>query len=947
MDKTFSNIPNQPGSAQSLNVTPALKKTEDTSAAAPPKVSDVALGKLPTNLKSNKSVKQGKVKQKASGEKQISQATSSSVHQATEPVLKIHVKESIHSKIASGKALQDLLQEEEVVQAKGAHKIHLFTMIGLKYPAAFEQMLNLLQDPKEQFLFMEKIIAQTPSSEVANYKDVLIDFINTNSDEDEQISSLLKIIAAKSETLAYQVVSLVEKTGLVLLDAADALAGKQEAVLDIHGDREMLTAREQLAYYDNLLKIGNQSLFTRMVGNIKDANQRADYLLNKMGTLGVHGELLTAIEERRSFAESPPFPITKGVLKEVNALSLKDTSPQQLEAATRKVLDQLPPTEAGEKIFLELFDPSLKLSPLEEARRLIAVAYFIDKVMQQLNTQDPAKIADYLNDHKETIIAMLSTNKPDHARFLLSDCFIDRMVAHLPTFQSNFAKISEDIPTLKALTNSPAFKACSDSARQAINTIVMGFLEKRLSEYTKEELDKSLNAKKGDILKALQSGDESKLAQLFDTIAGKLPVPKPSGNQQFEEMIDMLTASIDPELVAQGPFGTGKIINSTKGYLTQVIETLSLIKNQPLLNAEDKKFLLGFILGKEPDGNVAIAPNKDGAKTILNNLKLASSIINLKGASLLGRENLLMRYKERSGTNSNAILVDIQQKSFGELLGGEISGAVVKNFYQQMVETRSRSPNLLGSYTGRLNNLPHEERTKYLEKTKTLINEFSNQTFINQRYAESPHLNQLKDKVPGITKRWQEATVNFSQGGYTIASSDDLTDWLAMGSEVLGSCLSIESGGLSDVKCLLGNVMDGKAKLIELKKEGDPNGPTIGRVVLKLLWDDVAKKPVILMEGCYSNLPDQSSEKALVEQALQAASEKIAEQLGFSMVAGVTSFGGGTNYPNPIASLAANRAPAEKCDPVSSSKTTAAAETPEERSGLYTLARTKEIYTPA
>lgn len=944
MDKDISHVSDP---LHTQNQLPASsKEATDTSAAAPPevaaappKVSDVALEKLPTNLTSNKSVKERTAKQKTPSEK-----ASLSVHQATEPVLKIHIRQSFPSKIVSGTDVQGLLQDQEVIQAQGAHKVHLLTMIGIKHPAAIPQILTLLQDPKDQFLFMEKIIAQTPSSDVENYKDILVDFINTYSDEDESISSLLKIIAARNEALAYQVISEVENTGLVLLDAADALAGKQEGEYDIYGNLERMTPRQQLAYYDNLLGIGNQSLFTRMIGNIRNANQRTEYLLNKMGTLGIHGELLTAIEERRSFAENPPFPVTKSVLKEVNALSLKDTSPKQVEAALLRIKEQWPRNQVIDRIFSELFNSNI--SPLEAARRLISAAYFTDKLLQKLDTQDPTKITDYINEHKETIIAMLSTNKPDNARFLLTDRFIDRMGKHLPTFQSNFAKTPEDIPTLKAVINSAAFKN-SGSLQAPFQTIVQQFLEKRLGEYTKEELNNSLNAKKGDILKALQSGDPNNLQGLFNTMAGKLPVPKPSGNQQFEEMIDMLTASIDLKLVGQGPFGTGKIINSTKGYLTQILETLSLINSNPLLSAEDKKFLLDLILGKQPEGSVAIVPNKDGVKAILNNLKLASSIINLQGSSMLGKENLLLRCQERPGASSNAILVDIQQKSFGELLGGGVSGAVVSNFYGQMEQTRSRSPNLLGSYTGRLNNLPPQERTQYLATTRTLVNEFSNQTFIDQRYAASPHLNQLETQVPGITRRWQNATVNFSQGGYTIASSDDITDWLSMGSEVLGSCLSIESGGLSDVKCLLGNVMDGKAKLIELKKDGDPNGPTIGRVVLKLLWDDVAKKPVILMEGCYSSLPDQSSEKPVVEGALQSASKAIAEQLGFHMVAGVTSFSGGKNYPNPIISLAPNRAPAEKCDPVSSSKTTSAAETPEERSGLYALARTKEIYTPS
>jgi hypothetical protein len=417
-----------------------------------------------------------------------------------------------------------------------------------------------------------------------------------------------------------------------------------------------------------------------------------------------------------------------------------------------------------------------------------------------------------------------------------------------------------------------------------------------------------------------------------------------------EKVINMQLEAIYPEL-SKGllAFGTGNTISKQKNYYSQILETLELIKNDPVMSHGDKKYLIDFILGREP---IAL---KHDLGSIAANLNAVSIIINLKGSSLLGKENLVLTQEK----DSTAVLKELASQSFSNLIGGKISKDDAALLMAKLNQTRD--PSLLMSYLGRLNNLPKEKREQNMETLAVAANDFAKGNFTTERYAKSPHLQKMKQLGKFDVSKW--ATVSLKKDvkiedlvidqkekealkKYDIQVSDDFIDLLAMGTDVMGSCLSIKTGALSDIKDLLGNVVDGKTKLVTVKKEGDDS--LKGRVALKLLWDEIDRTPVILMEGVYTNLPSDSPESQAIEEALSTASKQLAQTLGLPLVSGAREGQTEGFYKHPISSLAPNLAPTEKCDPLANANKGVTEEMKksqeEENQGLYILNHTNQIW---
>jgi len=147
---------------------------------------------------------------------------------------------------------------------------------------------------------------------------------------------------------------------------------------------------------------------------------------------------------------------------------------------------------------------------------------------------------------------------------------------------------------------------------------------------------------------------------------------------------------------------------------------------------------------------------------------------------------------------------------------------------------------------------------------------------------------------------------------WTIEDTDDLCDLFLCGTEVEGSCQSIN--GNSDLnKCLLGYVMDGKNRLLAIK---DSTGKIQARMIERLLWDEKNNKPVLFIERVYPAICEAAFAKALFQLAKERAKalgvplasfdnveEQTDEPIDLCSLSGevfeYTDSGGGV-YPNGI-----------------------------------------------
>jgi hypothetical protein len=103
---------------------------------------------------------------------------------------------------------------------------------------------------------------------------------------------------------------------------------------------------------------------------------------------------------------------------------------------------------------------------------------------------------------------------------------------------------------------------------------------------------------------------------------------------------------------------------------------------------------------------------------------------------------------------------------------------------------------------------------------------------------------------------------------YVLVDSDDPCDLLLSGTEVEGSCQRI-NGDPELNKCLLAYLIDGKNRLLAIK---DEKGVIKARAILRLLWDEKNRKPVLFMERVYPHILHPKLLDALVQFAKVRAS---------------------------------------------------------------------------
>lgn len=112
---------------------------------------------------------------------------------------------------------------------------------------------------------------------------------------------------------------------------------------------------------------------------------------------------------------------------------------------------------------------------------------------------------------------------------------------------------------------------------------------------------------------------------------------------------------------------------------------------------------------------------------------------------------------------------------------------------------------------------------------------------------------------------------------FIVADTDAWDDMLLCGTEVSGSCMRLGSN-VSSNKCLLGYIIDGKNRAIVIK---DPvTGKIAARCIMRLLWDEISKKPVLFQERIYWN----GGVSARARIAMHHMFERRAKQLGIDLV---------------------------------------------------------------
>ncbi len=115
---------------------------------------------------------------------------------------------------------------------------------------------------------------------------------------------------------------------------------------------------------------------------------------------------------------------------------------------------------------------------------------------------------------------------------------------------------------------------------------------------------------------------------------------------------------------------------------------------------------------------------------------------------------------------------------------------------------------------------------------------------------------------------------------YTVADTDSWEDLLLCGTEIPGSCQSIHAG-INTNKCLLGYILDGKNRLVVVKKE---DGTIVARAVMRILLDKTNMTPVLFKERVYA----EPGLDVKVTEALDQMFEERAKALGIPLATSST-----------------------------------------------------------
>jgi hypothetical protein len=236
----------------------------------------------------------------------------------------------------------------------------------------------------------------------------------------------------------------------------------------------------------------------------------------------------------------------------------------------------------------------------------------------------------------------------------------------------------------------------------------------------------------------------------------------------------------------------------------------------------------------------------------------------------------------------------------------EKAEAVKKSLQERLTEKESpenKTTKKKDNFQLQLINLIHSSRPledkELFEKLEDLLRRF-NKIYLN-RAEQPPELMTDLQEIVEALKSSKENRQLTQYAGWEVVDTDDPCDLLLLGTEVPGSCQRID-GDPNLNKCLLSYLMDGKNRAIVVKNK---SGNIVARAILRILWDDVKKEPVLFQERSYPLVLDP-----LVERALNESFKRRAREIGLPLLSGKRTI---SRYPNRVRSLG-DVAPSEYVD---------------------------------
>jgi hypothetical protein len=204
-----------------------------------------------------------------------------------------------------------------------------------------------------------------------------------------------------------------------------------------------------------------------------------------------------------------------------------------------------------------------------------------------------------------------------------------------------------------------------------------------------------------------------------------------------------------------------------------------------------------------------------------------------------------------------------------------------------------RDPLALFSYYKGINRLPPNEKIPVLATLNTFVNTVLREDFKDVRYnpENSAHLTKVFNARPDLKSLWRtplpsKRVVNLEEEGEVteseaIASAEDLEsetkekmelsdtdfelmeiddpcDLFLIGTEIRGSCQSVFADPQKN-QALTSYLMNGEIKAIGIKQ----NGKIVARVLMRLMWDEKNKCPVLLQEQLFANAMNETLAEAI------------------------------------------------------------------------------------
>lgn len=225
---------------------------------------------------------------------------------------------------------------------------------------------------------------------------------------------------------------------------------------------------------------------------------------------------------------------------------------------------------------------------------------------------------------------------------------------------------------------------------------------------------------------------------------------------------------------------------------------------------------------------------------------------------------------------SQSSFKDYFSQGLQKLLGiTEFSEAEFSQKFQKSFEdpNQFKDPQLLYNYLRAMKRLPAIEKDAIYALLKRFVISVMEGNFHQLRYdtAKHPHLAKLFS-IPGLKNLWMDGAAPQQlkeRLEYQICEMDTPHSLMALSSDIQGSCLSV-NGNPANNKCLIAYILHGELRpIVVINTE---NSKFVARALLRLMWDPIIGKPVLLQEKIYSNVPNlEFVNGAINEWAMQKA----------------------------------------------------------------------------